>query len=143
MRPTHLTWYHWPQWSHAIQVMFLVFFLILHPIGGHCSLSTCGFNKVSLFSRFLLTHFLALLFVFFFDMPHVWFVFVVQPFLVGLGILARNLSSHCFAVSFRCLTQSLTLVYCIRNICIRLMPWGKRYNEGMKTREQISRNSTS
>ena len=52
----------------------------------------------------------ALLFVFFFDMPHVWFVFAVQPFLVGFGILARNLSSRCFGVSFRCLTQSLTLV---------------------------------
>ena len=38
----------------------------------------------------------ALLFVFFFDMPQVWFVFGVQPFLVGFGILARSLSSRCF-----------------------------------------------
>ena len=52
----------------------------------------------------------ALLFVFFFDMPHVWSVFAVQPFLVAFGILARNLSLRCFGVSFRCLTQSLTLV---------------------------------
>ena len=46
----------------------------------------------------------ALLFVFFFDMSQVWFVFAVQPFLVGFGILARNLSSRCFGVSFCCLT---------------------------------------
>ena len=48
----------------------------------------------------------ALLFVFFFDMPQVWFVFAVQPFLVGFGhgILARNLSSCCFGVSVCCPT---------------------------------------